>query len=70
MKTNSTSRSAFFNPRALIGFVLCSIGLLLAVVGMLATTSAAQSPSRIGTATVLHNIFLWSWDWAEQCWYR
>src|SRR5262245_38529966 len=29
MKTKSISRSAFFNPRALIGFVLCSLGFLL-----------------------------------------
>jgi hypothetical protein len=33
MKTKSTSRSAFFNPRVLIGFVLCSVGVLLALVG-------------------------------------
>src|SRR5206468_7324577 len=33
MKRKSASRSAFFNRRVLIGFVLCSIGLLLAVVG-------------------------------------
>src|SRR5438067_13463610 len=33
MKKNSASQSAFFNPRALIGFVLCSTGLLLAVAG-------------------------------------
>ena len=34
MKTQSTSRSAFFNPRVLIGFVLCSVGLLLALAGL------------------------------------
>src|SRR5436190_18528931 len=33
MKKKSSSQSAFFNPRILIGFVLCSIGLLLTVVG-------------------------------------
>ena len=33
MKTNSTSRSAFFNPRPLLGLVLCFTGLFLAVVG-------------------------------------
>src|SRR5439155_5645438 len=49
MKTNFTSRSAFFNPRVLIGFVLCSIGLLLALIelsksvtGMSATTDTAN----------------------------
>ena len=43
MKTNSTSRSAFFNPRALIGFVLCSFGLLLALAGL--TKSVAENPA-------------------------
>jgi len=33
MKANSTSRSAFFNPRPLLGLVLCFTGLFLAVVG-------------------------------------
>ncbi|PYV75811.1 MAG: hypothetical protein DMG96_16015 [Acidobacteria bacterium] len=33
MKKKVASRSAFFNPRVLLGFVLCSVGLLLAVVG-------------------------------------
>ena len=51
MKKQSTSRSAFFNPRALIGFVLCSIGVLLALVGLSkfvtgvsAATATAQTP--------------------------
>src|SRR5437899_6736037 len=34
MQKQSTSRSAFFNPRVLIGFVLCSIGVLLAVAAL------------------------------------
>ena len=34
MKKHCTSRSAFFNPGVLIGFVLCSTGLFLAVVGL------------------------------------
>src|SRR5947207_2148333 len=48
MKKQSASRSAFFNPRVLIGFILCSIGLLVAVVGskpvtgMPAAMAAAQ----------------------------
>jgi len=33
MKKSSFSRSAFFNPRAVIGFVLCSVGLVLALAG-------------------------------------
>ena len=51
MKTNSTSRSAFFNPRLLIGFALCSLGILLSVVGWsksvtgtIATKAPAQAP--------------------------
>jgi hypothetical protein len=34
MKKQSASRSAFFNPRVLIGFALCSIGVLLALPGL------------------------------------
>src|SRR5947208_14408230 len=34
MKTKSASESAFFNPRILLGFVLCSIAILLALVGL------------------------------------
>jgi hypothetical protein len=41
MKTKSNSRSAFFNPRVLVGFVLCSVGLLLAFAAL--TKSVAQS---------------------------
>ena len=33
MKTNSTSRSAFFSARLLIGFALCSVGLFLSLAG-------------------------------------
>src|SRR5438105_1105298 len=50
MKKKSTSKSAFFNPRVLIGLVLCALGLLLA---LLAYTTAypgasllAQEPSQ------------------------
>jgi hypothetical protein len=31
MKRNFVSRSAFFNPRVLISFTLCSLGLLVAI---------------------------------------
>jgi Domain of unknown function (DUF4907) len=41
MKTNSTSRSAVFGPRVSIGFVLCSVGVLLAIAGL--TRSATNS---------------------------
>jgi probable HAF family extracellular repeat protein len=34
MKTNSTSRAAFFNSRLLIGFALCSASLLLVLAGL------------------------------------
>jgi len=34
MKNKSASRVAFFNSRVLIGFVLCSIGVLLAVAAL------------------------------------
>src|SRR2546430_10661747 len=51
MKKKVASRSAFFNPRALIGFVLCSVGLLLAlaalsksVTGMSAAATAQTNP--------------------------
>jgi len=41
MKKESASRSAFFNPRVLIGFALCSIGVLVAFAAL--TKSVAQS---------------------------
>jgi probable HAF family extracellular repeat protein len=34
MKTQSTSRAAFFNSRLLTGFALCLVGLLLALAGL------------------------------------
>ena len=50
MKTTSTSRSAFFCPRVLVGFALCSVGLLPALAGLsesvtgtTATTAPAQT---------------------------
>lgn len=51
MKAKSTSRSAFFDSRVLIGFALCSVGVLLALAGLSksvtgtpATTATAQTP--------------------------
>ena len=35
MKKKSASESAFFNPRILLGFVLCSIAIFLALVGLI-----------------------------------
>jgi hypothetical protein len=37
MKKKSASQSAFFNPRLLLSFVLCSIGVLLAIFGFAGT---------------------------------
>src|SRR5439155_20127070 len=34
MEKSSSSRSAFFRPLVLIGFVLCSVGLFLALIGL------------------------------------
>src|SRR5207248_1977599 len=48
MKTKSASESAFFNPRILLGFVLCSIAMLLALVGLglfSAGSLSAQAPN-------------------------
>src|SRR5437867_2555907 len=65
MKKQSASRSAFFNPRVLIGFVLCSVGVLLALVGlsksvtgMSAATATAQTPGT-WTATGSMNAARW-----------
>ena len=33
MKKKPTSQSAFFNPRIILSFVLCSIGVFLALLG-------------------------------------
>ena len=46
MKKQSTSRSAFFNPRVLIGFVLCSIAVLLTLAAL--SKSADSNSHRNG----------------------
>ena len=49
MKKKFSSKSAFFNPRALIGLVLCSLGLLLGLLAYTAYPGAsllAQKPSQ------------------------
>src|SRR5438067_13163605 len=48
MKKKSPSESAFFNPRILFSFVLCSIAILLALVGLglfSAGSLSAQAPN-------------------------
>ena len=49
MKKKSASQSAFFNPRTLIGFGFCLLGLLLALLAYTAYPGAslmAQKPSQ------------------------
>src|SRR5713226_8756981 len=44
-----TSQSAFFNPRVLLGFVLCSLGVLLALLGFSlnsSTSALAAAPNQ------------------------
>src|SRR5205823_211361 len=48
MKKQSASQSAFFNPRVLMGFVLCSIGVLLTLAPL--SKSAEQTPVAMATA--------------------
>jgi hypothetical protein len=43
MKTKSNSRSAFFNPRVVIGFALCAAGLVLAAAEDKTATELSQS---------------------------
>ena len=47
MRTNPTSRHAFFSSRALIGFALCSVGLLLALVGLSESVTGAAGLSSV-----------------------
>ncbi len=53
MKRKFTSKPAFFNPRALIGFRLCLIGLLVGLLG--AASAAAKGPG--GRITVKYKKF-------------
>ncbi len=41
MKTNPNSQSGIFNPRALLAFALCSVGLFLAALGFATTPTPA-----------------------------
>ena len=62
MKKTPTSQSAFFNPRVPLGFALCSLGLLLALLGFnVDLTSSAlaqtanQARSDVIVGTSYHN---------------
>ena len=41
MKKTTASQSAFFDPRVLLGFVLCSLGVLLALLGLSLNSSSS-----------------------------
>src|SRR5450759_3838987 len=60
MKKKSASQSAFFNPRTLIGFGFCLLGLLLALLAYTAYPGAslmAQKPSQtIGPPDVVQMV--------------
>src|SRR5262249_60243728 len=42
MKKTTASQSAFFNPRGVLGFVLCSLSVLLALLGF--SVNSTSSP--------------------------
>src|SRR5215510_10873368 len=50
IKKTTASQSAFFNPRAVVGFVLCSLSILLALLGFSvnSTSSALAAGSDQG----------------------
>jgi len=54
MKTNFASGSAFYNPRAVLGLVLCSIGVLLAVAAL--SKSVANSLGVTQSAVTEHGV--------------
>jgi len=43
MKTKSNSKAAFFNPRVLLGFALCSAGLFLGLAGLSKSKAGAAA---------------------------
>src|SRR5713101_3001685 len=45
MKKNPSSQSGLFNPRAFVAFILCSVGVLLAMVSFAAPTSRHTTPT-------------------------
>ena len=56
MKTNSVSRSAFFNPRLVLGFVLCSIGVLLALAGWSKSVTGNPAATSAETQNTLFRV--------------
>ena len=57
MKTNSSTRSAFINPRALIGFVLLFVGVLLALFAFGAAPNLSKSNAQTGNSPGLFDRF-------------
>jgi len=57
MKRNSPSRSAFINPRALIGFVLLFVGVLLALFAFAAAPNLSKSNAHTGNSPGLFDRF-------------
>ncbi|MEQ1354279.1 MAG: hypothetical protein ABLT11_09695, partial [Candidatus Acidiferrum sp.] len=54
MKKTPTLQSAFFNPRVLLAFVLCSIGVIIALFGLGAfpgSSALAQDPNSTDAAS-------------------
>jgi hypothetical protein len=47
MKRKSASKSAFFNPRALIGFALCSMGVALVVFALVPSSNPLARANRL-----------------------
>src|SRR6266404_3689471 len=45
MEKNSNSKSGIFNPRVLLGFVLCSVGVCLAVFSLAARPASRVNPA-------------------------
>src|SRR6266576_543957 len=57
MKKNSSTQSAFINPRALIGFVLLFVGALLALVAFGAAPHLSKSNAQAGNSPGLFDRF-------------
>jgi len=57
MKKNSSTRSAFVNPRALIGFVLLFVGVLLALFAFGAAPNPSKSNAQTGDSPGLFDRF-------------
>ena len=54
-KTKSISQSAFFNPRVVIGFALCSIGVSMAFVGFSKSATGMMAPTGVANPVPLIN---------------